>query len=162
MDKHGSLPLHFPVQCSRKSASRVCAGLVCKGLGFPTLTLSARSPVLFGMALLQFLCLHQFCPQSNKANYRRGVPPPPIFIPLPVAGMEWERLWSCFLSLCNVPLQDRDVGHSCPVPLVNNQRVFYWFRRKFGLRTLSSFPALWCQCQACGTSLSTAVKKGSR
>lgn len=78
MDKHGSLTLHFPVQCSRKSASRVCAGLVCKGLGFPTLTLSARSPVLFGMALLQFLCLHQFCPQSNKANYRRGVPPHPF------------------------------------------------------------------------------------
>lgn len=26
-------------------------------------------------------------------------------------------MWGCFLSLCNVPLQDRDVGHSCPYPL---------------------------------------------
>lgn len=85
---------------------------------------------------------------------------PHILILLPVAGIDWESLWGCFLSLCNVPLQDRDGGHSCPIPLANNQMVFYWFRGKFDLRTLSSFPALWCQCQACGTSPSNALEKG--
>lgn len=80
---------------------------------------------------------------------------PPHFNPF-VCG--WNRVGKavghCFLSLCDVPLQDRDVGDSCPIALANNQRVFYWFRGKFDLRTLNSFPALWCQCQACGTSLS--------
>lgn len=92
VDKHGSLPLQFPVQCSRKTASSVCAGLVCKvWASQPNSSHCARSLVLFGMALLQFLCLHQFCPWSNKANYCRGVPH--ILILLSVTGIEWGRLW---------------------------------------------------------------------
>lgn len=133
-----------------------------QGFGFPNTHTECKvsSAVWDGSPAVPLLAPVLSSVKQSKLQ-KRG-PPPPIFIPLPVAGMEWERLWSCFLSLCSVPLQDRDVGHSCLISLVNNQRVFYWFRRKFGLRTLSSFPALWCQCQACGTSLSTAVKKGSR